>query len=71
MYNPANGIRVCQEEVVNSCRSLNPNYAQTLIPMEWLAALIPLIWILGDETRKAWMLREKGMKAIKLLTFDA
>ena len=47
------------------------NYAQTLIPMESVPALIPLIWILGDKTRKAWMLREEGIKAIKLLTFDA
>ena len=32
MYGPTNGLQVCKEEAVNSCRSLNPNYIRTLIP---------------------------------------
>ena len=66
----SNGLRVCQKEVGNLYRYLNPNYAQTLIPMESVPALIPLIRILGDETRKDWMPREEEIKAAKLLTFD-
>ena len=30
-----------------------------------------MIRIFGDETRKAWMPREEGIKAAKLLTFEA
>ena len=71
VYGPTNGLWVCQKEAENSCRCLNPNYAQTLIPMESVPALIPLIQILGSETRKYWMPREEESKPINLLSFNA
>ena len=53
VYGLENGLRVCQKEDRNSSISLNLNYAQTLISMESVPSLIPLIQILGVETQKS------------------
>ena len=46
------------------------NYAQTLIPMEWLPTLKPLIQIMGHDTQEAWMSREEEIKNEKMISFD-